>query len=156
MKTLIVYATTHGCTRKYAEILASLLPGAILSELKTDPSPGLDAYDTVVVGGSIHAGMIQKSVRVFCEKNRDVLRQKKLGLFVSCMEEGEKARQQLEKAFPADLISGAAAVAHFGGAFDFDKMNFLERTIVRKVAKVSASVSKFDEAAVRDFARRLA
>jgi len=156
MKTTIVYATKHGCTRKYAETLASLLPGAVLSDLKTDSSPGLDAFDTVIVGGSIHAGQVQKSVRAFCEKNRDVLRQKKLGLFISCMEEGEKARQELENAFPADLASGAAAVAHFGGAFDFDKMNFLERVIVRKVAKVSASVSRFDEAAVRDFAKRLA
>jgi menaquinone-dependent protoporphyrinogen oxidase len=156
MKTLIVYATKHGCTRKYAEILASLLPEAVLSDLKMDSSPGLDACDTVVVSGSIHAGQVQKSVRAFCEKNRDVLRQKKLGLFVSCMEEGEKARQQLEEAFPADLVSSAAVVAHFGGAFDFDKMNVLERAIVRKVAKISSSVSRFDEAAVRDFAKRLA
>ncbi len=155
MKTMIAYTTNHGCTRKYAETLASLLPGAVLSDLKKDPSPGLDDCDVVIVGGSIHAGMIQKSVRAFCEKNRDVLRQKKLGLFISCMEEGEKARQQLEKAFPPDLTAVAVAVAFFGGAFDFDKMNFLERTIVKKVAKVSASVSKFDEAAVREFAKRL-
>ena len=156
MKTLIVYATQHGCTRKYAEALAALLPGAVLSELKKDASPELDAFDTVIVAGSIHAGMIQKSVRAYCEKNRDILLQKKLGLFVSCMEEGDKARFQIDKAFPADLIAKAAAVAYFGGIFDMGKMNFIERIIVKKVAKVSASVSKYDEAAVREFAKHLA
>jgi len=34
-------------------------------------------------------------------------------------------------------------------------MNLIERTIVRKVSGMKESVSRFDEAAVRDFARRL-
>jgi menaquinone-dependent protoporphyrinogen oxidase len=155
MKTLIVYTTKHGCTRRYAENLAELLQGADLVDLKKDTPPALDAYDTVVVGGSIHAGMVQKAVRGFCEQNSAVLAQKKLGLFVSCMEEGEKARLQLKKAFPAELAARATAVAFFGGAFDFEKMNLIERTIVRKVSGMKESVSRFDEAAVRDFARRL-
>jgi menaquinone-dependent protoporphyrinogen oxidase len=155
MKTLIVYASKHGSTRRYAEKLAELLPGADLSDLKKDMTPALDAFDTVIVGGSIHAGMVQKAVRRFCVRNGAVLAQKKLGLFISCMEEGEKARLQLKKAFPAELAARAAAVAFFGGAFDFEKMNPIERTIVRKVSGMKESISRFDEAAARDFARRL-
>jgi len=155
MKTLIVYASKHGSTRRYAETLAELLPEATLTDLKKDSVPALDAFDTVIVGGSIHAGMVQKAVRGFCERNSAVLAPKKLGLFVSCMEEGEKARLQLEKAFPAELAARAAAVAFFGGAFDFEKMNPIERAIIRKVSGMKESVSRFDEAAARDFAQRL-
>jgi menaquinone-dependent protoporphyrinogen oxidase len=155
MKTLIAYASKHGCARKCAGSLAELLPGAVLSDLKKDPTPALEAYDAVIVGGSIHAGKIQKVVREFCAKNHDTLGHKKLGLFLCCMEEGEKARLQLEKAFPADLAAGAAAVGILGGGFDFDQMNLIERAIIRKISGVSASVSRFDEAAVRDFARRM-
>ena len=43
-----------------------------------------------------------------------------------CMEEGEKATNQFNEAFPDELIQHASATGIFGGEFNFEKMNELK------------------------------
>lgn len=148
---LIVYATTHGCTENCALKLKEGLAGeTTLINLKKQ-SPDLDAFDTVVIGGSIHAGKIQKRVRKFCDTHLDSLLTRKIGLYICCMEEGERAAEQLEDAFPDALKVYATARGLFGGAFDFDRMNAVEKAIIKKVAGVDSSVSKVSEESIRAF-----
>lgn len=155
-KTLIVYATTHGCAESAAQTLSSLLDGEVtLVDLKKQSGLDLGAFSTIIVGGSIHAGQVQRRVKRFCQTNRQTLIQKRLGLYLCCMEEGEKAQQQFDMAFPADLREHAAASGLFGGEFDFAKMNFLQRAIVRKVAGIDRSVSKVKPENIRRFAAAL-
>jgi len=45
----------------------------------------LIGYDCIIVGSSVYAGMFRKKAKAFLSQNADVLRQKKLGLFVSGM-----------------------------------------------------------------------
>jgi menaquinone-dependent protoporphyrinogen oxidase len=40
-----------------------------LYNLKKNDKPDLGQYDQIIVGGSIHAGMIQKSVKDFCKNH---------------------------------------------------------------------------------------
>lgn len=156
MKTLIAYCTTHGCTRKTALELKDFLGENVqLTNLKEDPSPDLSDFDRVIIGGSIHAGQIQKRVKEFCKKNLSELQQKELGLFVCCMEEGEKARMQLMEAFPEELHRHAKASAYFGGEFNLEKMNFFQKMIVKKVAQVGHSTSKVDHEAIRKFSKKM-
>lgn len=156
MSTCIVYMTKHGCTAKTASMLRELLRDDVaLFDLKEHAHPDIAPYDTVIVGGSIHAGKIQKGVRRFCEDERDSLLQKTLGLYICHMEEGETAEREFGEAYPAALRSHAAATGLFGGEFDFEKMNFVERTLVKRIAKVSRSVSRIDADAVRTFAEGL-
>jgi menaquinone-dependent protoporphyrinogen oxidase len=61
------------------------------------------------------------------------------------MEEGEKATKQLEEAFPVELLKHASATGIFGGEFNFEKMNFIERAAIRKIAGVDKSVSKIKQ-----------
>jgi len=77
---------------------------------------------------------------------------KKLGLFLCCMEEGEKANEQFENAYPENLRKHATATGLFGGEFTFEKMNFLEKSIIKKISKISESVSKINEKAINEFA----
>jgi menaquinone-dependent protoporphyrinogen oxidase len=143
MKTLIVYATRHGCTETCSEKLKSQIPGgADLVNLKRNADAPVEHYDTVLIGGSIHAGRIQKSVKKFCEKREAALLQKKIGLFLCCMEEGDKAKTQFETAFPASMRDRASARGLFGGEFNFERMNWVERAIVEKIAKTERSISK--------------
>jgi menaquinone-dependent protoporphyrinogen oxidase len=152
MKTLIVYASKHGCTETCAEKLKSGLPGgADLIHLKQKLDMNLESYDTVLIGGSIHAGKIQSSVKKFCADYESALLQKKIGLFLCCMEEGETAKTQFEAAFPAGLKDHAAAKGLFGGAFNFEKMNWLERIITKKIAKTDQSVSRINEDEISRF-----
>lgn len=156
MKTLIVYASTHGFARKCAKILAGRLDGeVVVADLKREKAPDLSPFDAVVVGGSIHAGRVQKAVARYISSNGPGLAAKKRGFFLCCMEEGEKADKQFKDAFPAELAEGAVALGLFGGEFDFDKLGWLQRTIVKKVSGVTASVSKIREDEISAFAEKM-
>jgi menaquinone-dependent protoporphyrinogen oxidase len=156
MSTLIAYATTHGCTEKAAQMLEQLLNDEVsLVNLKKRFRSDLSAFDTIIIGGSIHAVKIQGKVKRFYREHLDTLKQKRLGLFLCCMEEGETAQKQFDENFPAELREHAAVTGLFGGAFDFDKMNFLQKSIVKKVAGINQSVSKIKEDNIHQFAAEL-
>ncbi len=156
MSTLIAYMTRHGCAGKTAGMLKEHLEGdPDVLDLKKSKKLDLSRYDTVIIGGSIHAGRLQKGLRRFLEKNSEVLLEKRLGLYLCCMEEGETAWKQFEDAYPEDLRRHAAATGLFGGEFDFGRMNFIERGIVKKIAKIEESVSRIDAAAIGEFAAKI-
>lgn len=156
MKTLIAYSTTHGCTEKTAVELKKQLEGEVeLINLKNNPNPDLQNFDRIIIGGSIHAGQIQKRVKEFCSKNLELLKLKELGLFICCMEQGETGQKQLLDAYPEELHQIAKSAAVFGGEFDFRKMNFLEKLVVKKVAKVKESTSKVDHQAIHNFSKKM-
>ena len=153
MSTVIVYMTRHGCAEKAAHLLKDVIgEDTELVNLRNKRKFDISRYDTAIIGGSIHAGMVQKRVRKFCENNRETLLQKRLGLYLCCMYEGETAEKQFEDAFEEDLRSHATAAGLFGGEFDFKKMNFLERKIVTKIADITDSISRIDDDAIRQFA----
>lgn len=156
MKTLIAYSTTHGCTEKTAYQLKQYLGENItLVNLKKEPTQELEQFERVIIGGSIHAGQIQKRLKLFCSDNLESLKSKELGLFICCMEKGQTAQKQLMDAFPEALIDSAKATACFGGEFDFNKMNFFEKMIVKKVAHVKESVSNIDPESIKKFSIRM-
>ena len=156
MSTAIVYITRHGCTGKAARILREKLGGDVTAvNLKSDGTPDLSQYDTVIVGGSIHVGRIQRRITKFIEKHLEELLAKRLGLYLCCMYEEERAEKQFEEAYPLELRDHACATGLFGGEFDFSKMNFFERKIVKKVANIEESVSRLDPGAIEEFARKI-
>nr|MBD3621392.1 flavodoxin domain-containing protein [Sunxiuqinia sp.] len=156
MKTLIIYMSTHGCTKQVVTELAEQLNGEVtIKNLKEDKNPDFQNYDRVIIGGSIHAGQIQRKIREYCEAHLENLRRTQLGLFICCMYEGDQAFQQLENAFPEKLHQYAKSEAILGGEFNFEKMRFFEKLIVRKIAKVEQSVSKIDHEAIKNFAKKM-
>ena len=153
MKTLILYASRHGCAEKCARILADRLGGEVtVADFKSAGRIALADTETLILGGSIHAGRIQKDVKKYIERNLAVLQAKKPGLFLCCMEEGEKAEEQFRNAFSPELIQAAKAKGLFGGEFNFERMAWWERTIIRKIAKTDVSVSKIREDRISEFA----
>jgi len=156
MNTLLVYLSKHGCTEKVAKIIKEKLTNEVkIINLKKKPKINFDKYETVIIGGSIHAGKIQKGIKNFINKNKEILLRKRLGLFLSCMEKGNTARKQFEEAYPEDIKKHAIVKGIMGGEFDFEKMNFLEKMIVKKVAGVEKSVSNIDNKAIEDFVSKL-
>ena len=145
MKTAIVYKSQHGCTKKCVRKLQDKVDIEIdVYNLKMKPDISLELYDTILIGGSIHAGRIQGQVKKFCNSNLNVLLKKNIGLFLCCMEEGETAQKQFNDAYPEALRNHAEAEGLFGGEFNLEKMNFIEKGIVKKVAKVEQSISKIN------------
>jgi len=156
MKTLIIYTTSNGCTEKAVKELSQKLSGEITSmDLKNHPLEPLQEFDRIIIGGSIHAGQIQKRIRDFCSTNLEQLKSKEIGLFICCMYEDEIAQKEIRNAFPEELHQMAKTEAIFGGEYNFDKMNFVEKLLVKKIAKVSESVSNLDYDSIDRFANRM-
>jgi menaquinone-dependent protoporphyrinogen oxidase len=155
MKTLIVYMTHHGTTRKVVERLLSLMGEHATSvNLDENHEPDIQSYECIIVGGSIHIGKIQGRVKNFCETHKTELLNKKLGLFL-CFMNKDMAQQEFENAFSPELRTHATAHGLFGGELLFEKMNFLERFMTRMIAKENKSRSAIDYEAIEKFAKSM-
>ena len=121
----------------------------MLFNLKTSKNIDLSAFDRVIIGGSIHAGNIQNKIKEFCKNNQDLLLEKPLGLFLSCMEE-DKAQEQFDNAYPEPLRKHALSCKLTGGEFNFDRMNFIEKMLIRKISGVNDSVSKINNDKIQE------
>jgi len=152
MKVLLIYMSKHGCTERAANILKEKIAGLTLCNLKHENVPSLQGFDAVIIGGSIHAGRMQGALVKFGQQHQQELLTKRLGLFLCCMDEGEKGWLQFNNAFSEELCAAAKVKSLFGGAFFIEKMNFLERFIVKKVAGVTEGVCKLNEQEIRNFA----
>ena len=152
MSTLILYMSRHGCAEKASQLLAEKLEGKVsLINLTKEKKPDISTCDSVIIGGSIHAGQIQDRIRKFCQENMDRLLRIKVGLYLCCMEQGETAWKQFNDAFPEQLREHAVAKGLFGGEFNFERMSFFEQKIVEKVANVTESKSMLDLDAIQEF-----
>lgn len=156
MKTLIVYASKHGCAKKAAgKIALEFGVNTEVMDVRNITRIDLEDFDRIIIGGSIHAGRIQKQIRTFTRRHLDLLLQKQIGLYICHMEQGDRAMKELTDNFPVQLLDHAAARGLFGGEFVFEKMNFLEKFIIKKVAKVSASESNINQENIENFINTL-
>jgi menaquinone-dependent protoporphyrinogen oxidase len=155
-KVLIVYETLHGSAEKCAMLLREQLNHETeLIRLKENENIDLSGYDIIIVGGSIHMGVIHTRVRNFVQKNFDLLNCKPHGLYLCCMEQGDSAKVQFENAFPEKLRSSSIANGLFGGEFNFKKMSIFDRTFTKKVAKVNTSISRLDINEINNFVEKI-
>ncbi len=154
MNTLIAYAGKHGATRQACEELMRGLSGEVtLVDLGAGETADPADYDRVLVGGAIYAGALKEEAKTFLEEHQAVLLTVDLGLFLC----GADKKEQRQETFfadnvPAELLSHARVRGHFGHQFHFDRMNFFERLIVKKVVKVRQSEDKLDLDAIKRFA----
>lgn len=152
MKTAIIYATSHGTSEKVAKRIQESLNGTTqLFNLKATKTIDLSTFNTIVIGGSIHAGQMQNRVKQFCKQYLVDLLQKRVALYMVGMNEPE-FENQFSNAFPELLRKQAIASKCVGGEFLFEKMNFFEKLIVKKVSGASRSVSKIDETSIAEMA----
>ncbi|MFW6362352.1 MAG: flavodoxin domain-containing protein [Spirochaeta sp.] len=155
MKTLIAYATKYGATEKAARKLAEQLSGEVeLINLVQKRTPDISGCDRVIIGGSIYCGNIQEEVKQFSSENQQQLLQQPLGLFICCKDE-ENADEQLQNAFDPQLVQHAAHTGYFGYEYNFRKMNFFLRMLIRKFARIKESQFKLREENISDFARKM-
>ncbi|MDR2040309.1 MAG: flavodoxin domain-containing protein [Bacteroidales bacterium] len=159
MKTAIIFYSKRGTTAKIAGLIANELKNnedVALISLKSDKNPDIQEYDKVILGTPIYAGNPAKRMVNFYSMNENILMQKELGLFVCGMiPEKEKEIEELNNAYPKALLDHAKATGYLGGEFLWEKMNFFERLVIKKISKSNQSVSKIDFKAVETFAREM-
>jgi menaquinone-dependent protoporphyrinogen oxidase len=156
MNTLIVYATQYGCTAKCASMLSENLKNddntsVSVVDLGSKQKIALSDYEIVIIGGPITAGKINSKVRKFCADNLAELVKKKIGLFI-CGANAQEAQKELSDNFPQELLNIAVSRGYFGYEFNFEKMNFAMKAIIKKISKVDKSVSNILEDNIKEFA----
>lgn len=155
MSILIAYATKYGFTKTCAQMLAKKLDEKVdICDLSSN-RPNLAQYDKVIIGGSIYAGRIRKPAARFCTENLSTLKTKKLGLFICGMAEGNDAQKQLESSFPKEMLSVAVVKDSFGGGYEFSKLNFLERFMMKKISGSDENQSRIMEEDMTRFADQM-
>jgi len=155
MKTLIAYSTTLGCTEQCASKLKEDLGDDVeMVRISLRRRYKLQDYTSIIIGGSIHEGMIQRSVFKFCENYLEILLQKPVGLFVCCMDPDADEKELIDRAFPDKLVKHALASGFFGGELNIKKMNLLQKIMTRKAARLQKEPD-IDFQKILDFARKI-
>lgn len=146
MKTLIAYGTKYGTTRKAAEEISQRLPGEVdLVDLKEKNDPDVCAYDVILIGASVYGGNIQREVRSFLDQHKHNLMARPYGLFIAAGNNLEVERNY--RVYVGKTIYDHAEIKEYiGYSYDFTKMNLFEKTMIKKVAKVTENIEKLDEA----------
>lgn len=130
MKILIAYAGKTGTAAECAEILQKELSGAevtVADLSKEHPDP--DAFDVVIVGGSVRYGKLPKVLRTYLLERQTELETVLHGLFLCCGS-GHDFEEYCKDLFPSDLRDSAFAVLNFGGRLKLKNAGLFERILL--------------------------
>lgn len=157
MKSIIIYATRYGCAAEVARrIQKGLESDCTLVNIMTEKAPPLDSFDTVILGGSIYIGKVQKELTSFVNENLKQLLSKKIGLFLCAGTPKQADRdKELQGAFPSELLTHAAAKDVLGYAFTFEKIRFFDRLIMKKIKGDAISTSEYYDKRISLFVKAL-
>ena len=153
MKTLIAYRSKYGTTAACARALGQRIGAqTVIADLASPPWPNAAEFDVVLIGGSIYSGRIQREVRVFCDRHRDDLLRRRVGLFLCCMYQGEHALAQLKGAYPGWLSAHAFGAGLFGGELHHARLSLLDKLLLLGLPRASQEVLQIDESAIESMA----
>ena len=167
---LILYSTVDGQTLRICErmktVIESLGSRVTLASID-DHIPGLNAFDTIVIGASIRYGKHRPSVLAFIEANRRVLDRTPSAFFsVNIVaRKAEKNRPESNpyvRKFLTQTTWRPTQLGVFAGRLDYPRYRFFDRQMIRLIMWITkgptdpASVVEYtDWDAVEAFAREL-
>ena len=130
MRILLAYTSKNGSTASCVGRLASGLSGldVTVCDLARE-LPNAAEFDMVIVGAAVHHHRFPAPVRHFLREQKNVLKKKKLGLFLLCGI-AEEQTYYMEKLFPSELREVAFEVAFFGGSLRYDGLSFWDKFFV--------------------------
>ena len=129
----IIYAhSVYGATLEVAGRVANILQDSKIesSTHRIDRSRISSPSEIIVVGAPIYGGAIAKRVVRFCERNRELLAQRRVALFTTGLYRDEKAKEQLESNFPAWILAHSCCTDWLGGRVRRRELKRLDRLII--------------------------
>ena len=130
MKILIAYTSKNGSTASCVERLVKGLSGldVTLVDLAKE-LPNATEFDMVIVGAAVHHHRFPTPLRRFLREQKNILKEKKLGLFLLCGIAEEQV-YYIEKLFPSELREKAFEISFFGGSLRYDGLKFWDKFFV--------------------------
>jgi len=125
---LVLYKSKYGSCEKYARWIAEDT-GADIFDISSFDTERLFNYDVVVFGGSLYAvGIIGLSV---IKRNFDRLRDKKTIVFsVGASPAHLEVIEEVKNNNFTDEMKEKVEYYHFRGAFDYKRLNFVDRILM--------------------------
>jgi menaquinone-dependent protoporphyrinogen IX oxidase len=129
MRTIVVYKSISGYTRKYAEWIAEAL-GADIREVGKSKAGEVSNYDTIVFGGSLHAVGINGIG--FIKRNWKSLAKKRLIVFATG---ASPSREEIPEIVLAanftDEERGRIRFFYLRGGFDYSKLDPANKVLMK-------------------------
>ncbi len=159
MKIAIVFGTKYGATEKASKLLMDeLVNRGVEVDLYNlaKAKPNIINYDGIILGGSVYMGKIRGNVKSFIEKNRNVLIEKTIGVFIVGGADTEAAiNDEINNNYPSEILEKAKVKSSFGHEYNLEKMGFINKFIIKKVAKLEESQFKINNVAIVKFAEEV-
>lgn len=147
MKTLIVYSSKYGTIEECVKKISKKVSGEVrLSNINLESSIDISDFDVVLIGSSIYFGNASGKIRRFVNHNQEKLQNKKVGIFITCFEGGDKVEKHFQKAYPKWLLDHAFTKIRLGYEFHLEKMSFIDKFVTKNLIKVKKNTSNlFDK-----------
>lgn len=137
MKTIILYDSIKGYTKKCAEYLHSNIEGSDIFDIDNRVFD-LGDYDQVLIGAPIYVGEIEETMKEFIKRFKIVLLKKKLGIFCSGMNPSEFSLA-VQSSLPPNIFYHAEIV-NCGGIIDYPRLSFREKYTIWRRLKIRESL----------------
>jgi menaquinone-dependent protoporphyrinogen oxidase len=172
-RVLVLFASTHGHTRKIAARIGDVLREtglhAEVIDVRDIAEEDLERFSAVIVGASIHAGKHQREMLVWTRLHAGWLQRMPAAFFSVCLtaaEDDEEAREA-SRAYVADFADETGwqpdRAESIAGALQYQEYDFFTRHLMRLMMKrgghptdTTRDVDYTDWAAVDSFAREFA
>lgn len=151
-KVLVAYASKYGATKEIAEKIGKVLSddGFDVDVLNAGKVPDTAAYGAVILGSAVYIGMWRKEATKFVKANAEMLSGKPVWIF-SSGPTGEGKAEELVKGwrYPGGLATFIESIkprdiAVFHGKADPEKMNFLQKWMIKNVKSPTGDFRNWD------------
>jgi menaquinone-dependent protoporphyrinogen IX oxidase len=148
-KTLIIYSSTYGTTKEYAEWIAKELNGDIYSISNFEDNI-LNNYNTIIIGCGLYPGK-NKGVNIIT-RNYEILKNKKLIIFTcgladySKLENKNAIFDRLKKEFSEKIIE-KIRIFYLRGGINYKKLTLKHKIMMLavKIRVLKKGVDKLNE-----------
>lgn len=137
-KTVVIYGSKYGSTRRYAHWIAEELSCPLFNIKEFHPQD-LSNYGTIICGGGLYAGSVN-GVKLIA-KNWDRLSGKKVILFTCGLADPDdpsnvsNIRTALEKSLSAEILSHIH-LFHLQGSLDYSRLNLTHKIMMAMLRRM--------------------
>jgi len=144
-KTLIIYSTTDGQTRKICERIVSASNNKDLlkiTPIEETEKENLSIFDSIIIGASIRYGKHNKNVYRFIKENKNILENKSTAFFTVNVVARKSDKNHPDtnpymKKFLKETNWRPDKLGVFAGKIDYPKYKFFDKQIIRFIMYIT-------------------